>query len=119
MAPVATWRALPLALWAALALAMVARARAEGESEPVTCGSHVKLQSTSTDFRLHSHEISWGGGSGQQSVTAIRSGDDNNSVWVVREELGARRCRTGAPVGCGSVVRLVHLKTGKLLHSHK
>lgn len=31
--------------------------------------------------RLHSHDVQYGSGSGQQSVTAVRDGDDVNSHW--------------------------------------
>lgn len=35
-------------------------------------------------FRLHSHEVKYGSGSGQQSVTAYPEGDDPNSYWLVQ-----------------------------------
>lgn len=50
----------------------------------VTCGSVVKLQHTSTGHLLHSHDISYGSGSGQQSVTGFSGENDGNSYWVVR-----------------------------------
>jgi len=61
----------------------------------VTCGSLVKLKHTATGFRLHSHQVSYGSGSGQQSVTTISSSDDNNSLWVVRGAHGKKRCKQG------------------------
>jgi len=39
----------------------------------VTCGSLLKLRHVSTSVRLHSHQVSYGSGSGQQSVTGIDS----------------------------------------------
>jgi len=36
-----------------------------------------------TKFRLHSHEVPYGSGSGQQSVTGFPTGDDSNSYWVI------------------------------------
>ena len=35
-----------------------------------------------TKFRLHSHDLPYGSGSGQQSVTGFPSGYDANSYWV-------------------------------------
>ena len=50
----------------------------------VTCGSVIKLQHANTGVNLHSHEISYGSGSGQQSVTGFTGGDDANDYWSVR-----------------------------------
>lgn len=50
----------------------------------VTCGSVIKLQHANTGVNLHSHEISYGSGSGQQSVTGYTGGDDANDYWAVR-----------------------------------
>ena len=50
----------------------------------VTCGSVIKLQHSNTGVNLHSHEISYGSGSGQQSVTGFTGGDDANDYWSVR-----------------------------------
>lgn len=36
-----------------------------------------------TKFRLHSHEVPYGSGSGQQSVTGFPDVDDANSYWVL------------------------------------
>jgi dolichyl-phosphate-mannose--protein O-mannosyl transferase len=38
-------------------------------NEMVTCTSIIKLQNVQRGVRLHSHEVKYGGGSGQQSVT--------------------------------------------------
>ena len=35
-----------------------------------------------TKYRLHSHDVPYGSGSGQQSVTGFPSVDDANSYWV-------------------------------------
>jgi dolichyl-phosphate-mannose--protein O-mannosyl transferase len=40
----------------------------------VTCGSVIKLQHVATEHRLHSHQVNYGGGSGQQSVTGLPDG---------------------------------------------
>ena len=48
----------------------------------VTYGSVIKLQHERTKYRLHSHEVPYGSGSGQQSVTAFPGVEDGNSYWV-------------------------------------
>jgi len=45
----------------------------------VTCGSVLKLQNLAYKVRLHSHDVKYGSGSGQQSVTGTDTGDDVNS----------------------------------------
>lgn len=53
-------------------------------SEPVnyiTCGSVIKLKNAAKDnVRLHSHDIKYGTGSGQQSVTAADR-KESSSYW--------------------------------------
>lgn len=63
--------------------------------EYVTCGSSIKLVHEQTRFRLHSHEIAYGGGSGQQSITAHGSRSDRNSYWLVKEGDGEAGCSIG------------------------
>ncbi|KAJ3215615.1 Stromal cell-derived factor 2-like protein 1 [Dinochytrium kinnereticum] len=96
----------------------------EPEFEKVTCGSSVKLVHSSTGYRLHSHGINYGSGSGQQSVTGFPSGDDAKyestivcSYFVVFAPVG-HVCKRGVPVKCGDAVRLLHMNTHKFLHSH-
>lgn len=48
----------------------------------VTYGSTVKLMHEKTKVRLHSHDVAYGSGSGQQSVTGFPEIDDSNSYWV-------------------------------------
>lgn len=64
--------------------------------EYVTCGSSIKLVHEPTRFRLHSHEIQYGGGSGQQSITATGARNDRNSYWLVKEGDGEAACSIGA-----------------------
>ncbi|NXG38485.1 SDF2 factor, partial [Dromaius novaehollandiae] len=68
--------------------------------------------------RLHSHDVRYGSGSGQQSVTGVSAVDDSNSYWRVRGRTAAA-CERGAPVRCGQAIRLTHLGTGRNLHSHR
>ena len=53
------------------------------EDLPVTCSSVVKLESISEHVRLHSHDVKYGSGSGQQSVTGMPTTDDVNSHWQI------------------------------------
>lgn len=83
----------------------------------VTCGSVLKLENVHYQTRLHSHDIKYGSGSGQQSVTGTTDREDNNSHWVVKGKR-EKACQRGDPIPCGSTVRLEHLATHKNLHSH-
>eukprot|EP00128_Syssomonas_multiformis_P015624 Colp12_sorted_trinity150504_noHs@18949 len=85
--------------------------------EQVTCGSIIKLVHSS-GYYLHSHEVKYGSGSGQQSVTGFPPGDpDTNSMWAVQGAYGVY-CKRGEPIKCGSSIRLEHLNTRRYLHSH-
>jgi len=96
----------------------------ESESEDyskITYGSAVKLVHKSSGFRLHSHQIKWGSGSGQQSVTGFEGADDPNSLWQVKEGIvnaKERPVSVGAVVKCGDLIRLQHTSTKRWLHSH-
>ena len=89
----------------------------EKEYETVTFGSWVKLAHKATGYRLHSHDITYGTGSRQQSVTGFPHGDDSNSLFRVTCQIG-QVCRSGTSVQCGDVIRLQHQNTKKYLHSH-
>jgi dolichyl-phosphate-mannose--protein O-mannosyl transferase len=60
----------------------------------VTCGSVLKLMNTGYKVRLHSHDVKYGTGSGQQSVTGTDVQEDVNSHWAVKAETG-RHCIRG------------------------
>lgn len=83
----------------------------------VTCGSVVRLVNSNYMIKLHSHDIKYGSGSGQQSVTGNDEEVDGNSYWQVKGSTDMI-CERGAPIKCGSSIRLEHLSTGKNLHSH-
>jgi len=83
----------------------------------VTCGSVLKLLNVASGVRLHSHDVKYGSGSGQQSVTAVTSSEDHNSYWRVQGKMGLD-CERGQPIKCGQTIRLTHVATGKNLHSH-
>ncbi|OXU28103.1 hypothetical protein TSAR_015371 [Trichomalopsis sarcophagae] len=83
----------------------------------VTCGSVIKLLNTDYNVRLHSHDIKYGTGSGQQSVTAVETKEDGNSYWLVKAPTG-KQCGRGKPIKCGDTIRLEHVATKKNLHSH-
>lgn len=83
----------------------------------ITCGSVIKLVNVNSGIRLHSHDIKYGSGSGQQSVTGTDKQEDVNSYWQVKAKTD-EVCERGKPIDCGSVIRLQHIQTGKNLHSH-
>ncbi|KAJ3301242.1 Stromal cell-derived factor 2-like protein 1 [Kappamyces sp. JEL0829] len=74
----------------------------------------VKLANKATTHRLHSHDVKYGSGSGQQSVTAYPRGNDPNSYFRVEKE----GCDRGVAVPCNQVVQFTHIKTNTKLHSH-
>ncbi|XP_065898196.1 stromal cell-derived factor 2-like [Dysidea avara] len=83
----------------------------------VTCGTVLKLTHVDTNIRLHSHDVKYGSGSGQQSVTGVTHADDVNSYWVVKAQHKGQ-CTRGEPIKCGDNIRLQHLQTRVFLHSH-
>eukprot|EP00245_Coleochaete_scutata_P001263 TRINITY_DN11533_c0_g1_i1.p1 TRINITY_DN11533_c0_g1~~TRINITY_DN11533_c0_g1_i1.p1 ORF type:complete len:224 (+),score=42.77 TRINITY_DN11533_c0_g1_i1:130-801(+) len=88
------------------------------QSVEVTCGSVIKLLHEKTKHRLHSHEVQYGTGSGQQSVTGFPGQDDGNSYWLVQSGVGEVACKQGEAFKNGAIVRLQHQRTHKWLHSH-
>jgi len=83
----------------------------------ISYGSAIKLMHERTKFRLHSHDVPYGSGSGQQSVTSFPNVDDANSYWIVRPRPDTS-AKQGHPITHGTIVRLQHMKTRKWLHSH-
>jgi dolichyl-phosphate-mannose--protein O-mannosyl transferase len=81
----------------------------------VTCGSLVKLQHQPTRYRLHSHQITYGTGSRQQSVMSFPDGTDTNSYWRV----WGPECGTAKRLTNGDLVTLQHVNTKNFLHSHR
>ncbi|RZF38963.1 hypothetical protein LSTR_LSTR003706 [Laodelphax striatellus] len=69
----------------------------------VTCGSLLKLVNGHQGVRLHSHDVKYGTGSGQQSVTGSQDVDDLNSHWLVKAETGAF-CHRGPIIGQNEIV---------------
>ncbi|KAJ3261614.1 Stromal cell-derived factor 2-like protein 1 [Boothiomyces macroporosus] len=90
----------------------------EKEFATVTCGSIIKLAHKPSGYYLHSHEVNYGSGSGQQSVTGFQGANDPNSYFAVFGEYQSY-CTRGVSVQCGSTIRLKHSNTKKFLHSHK
>lgn len=60
----------------------------------VTCGSVLKLMNTDYRVRLHSHDVKYGTGSGQQSVTGTELQEDTNSHWTILAPLN-KQCDRG------------------------
>ena len=69
-------------------------------------------------MHLHSHQIAWGSGSGQQSVTTHSVNNDQGDLWSIQGAYGQQFCEAGTPIQCGSTIRLTHVQTNKNLHSH-
>uniref|UniRef100_A0A7N0R8G1 MIR domain-containing protein n=1 Tax=Kalanchoe fedtschenkoi TaxID=63787 RepID=A0A7N0R8G1_KALFE len=87
------------------------------EGVEITYGSAIKLMHEKTKFRLHSHEVPYGSGSGQQSVTGFPNVDDANSYWIVKP-VPDTSAKSGDPISSGTIIRLQHMKTRRWLHSH-
>ncbi|KAH9533896.1 hypothetical protein CY35_18G076600 [Sphagnum magellanicum] len=90
------------------------------EGKEVTHGSVIKLQHEHTKFRLHSHEVPYGSGSGQQSVTSFPGVEDANSFWMIQivHAPSGTNFQQGDAIPNGSIIRLQHVRTRKWLHSH-
>merc|ERR1712142_1236113 len=71
--------------------------------QQVTCGSVLKLQNVYHKVRLHSHDVKYGSGSGQQSVTGTEVKEDVNSHWAIKGKHGTA-CKRGEHVKCGSTI---------------
>ncbi|KAJ8617480.1 hypothetical protein MRB53_013666 [Persea americana] len=83
----------------------------------VTYGTVLKLMHERTKCRLHSHDVPYGTGSGQQSVTGFPSVHDSNSYWIVRSQLNSS-VKQGDTIKSKTIIRLQHMATRKWLHSH-
>ncbi|KAJ9559513.1 hypothetical protein OSB04_004673 [Centaurea solstitialis] len=90
---------------------------ATSEGVEITYGSVLKLMHEKTRFRLHSHDVPYGSGSGQQSVTGFPNVDDANSYWIVRP-MPETSAKQGDSIKSGAIIRLQHMKTRRWLHSH-
>lgn len=74
----------------------------------VTCGSVIKLMNIDYNARLHSHDVKYGTGSGQQSVTGIEAKDDNNSYWLIKAESG-KICTRGSAKCDYTVILFIYI----------
>jgi len=88
------------------------------KTQQVTCGSVVKLMNQNHKIRLHSHDVKYGSGSGQQSVTGSTQNEDVNSHWLLKGPEFDDLCKRGEPVACGQKLRLEHLTTNRLSSCH-
>jgi dolichyl-phosphate-mannose--protein O-mannosyl transferase len=80
----------------------------------LTCSSTIRIKNERLGYYLHSSELSYGSGSGQQIVTGFDSDHDYNSLWTVKEQESGDQtplCRTGEKVKCGGYIRLEHMNT--------
>ena len=80
----------------------------------------MRIRNERTGFFLHSSELNYGSGSGQQIVDAFDGDHDYNSLWQIKEHEADEvvPCRTGTRIACGSSIRLEHMNTQRNLHSH-
>jgi len=89
----------------------------------VTCGSVLKLKSEKSKHLLHSLDVNYGSGSGQQAVIGTPTEDSAESLWLVRGPVvkpgnKAVHCPQGTPIAKNMPIRLQHMGTKKWLHSH-
>ncbi|ETO29911.1 hypothetical protein RFI_07208 [Reticulomyxa filosa] len=92
-------------------------------NDPVTYGSIIKLEHVTSGYLLHSHDVSYSTGSGQQSVTCYPEFGDTNSLWQVFAGLSSKKQKSTAeqasPIECNDIIRLKHVNTNRWLHSHR
>jgi len=98
-------------------LLSIANVESRGPQQ-VTCGSVLKLQNVHHKIRLHSHDVKYGSGSGQQSVTGTEVKEDVNSHWAIKGPTAKKQCTRGVPIECGQQIRFEHSTTNRNLHSH-
>eukprot|EP01017_Pseudomicrothorax_dubius_P030908 TRINITY_DN3890_c0_g2_i1.p1 TRINITY_DN3890_c0_g2~~TRINITY_DN3890_c0_g2_i1.p1 ORF type:complete len:251 (-),score=51.06 TRINITY_DN3890_c0_g2_i1:155-907(-) len=92
---------------------------AEVGQKTVHYGTALRLKNVASGFHLHSHEVKYGTGSGQQSVTGMADNHDSNSLWTIKEGQGSEPRLYTQPVRCGDIIRLEHCLTRRNLHSHE
>ncbi|MBA0732006.1 hypothetical protein Gogos_016122, partial [Gossypium gossypioides] len=126
--------------------ASAASSSSTSQNVEITYGTVLKLMHEKTKFRLHSHDVPYGSGSGQQSVTGFPNVDDSNSYWellvitriivisesiklnsslilreveieIVRPEPDTS-AKQGDTIPSGTIIKLQHMRTRKWLHSH-
>lgn len=90
----------------------------EINSSIITYGSALRIENQMTKFHLYSNKLTWGTGSQMQIITGIKSKDEANGLWVIKEGHDKNAKETGSPVMCNDIIRLEHSSTGKNLHSH-
>jgi hypothetical protein len=90
----------------------------EVEQKQIYYGSAVRFRHIRSGFHLHSHDLRYGTGSGQQSVTGMRADNDYNSLWQIKEAQDEPIKLYTELVKCGDTIRLEHSLTHKNLHSH-
>ena len=100
---------------------------ATDDSDPITCGSSVKITSRDTGYDLNSEDKQLNGGSGQQLVTFVKDQSTHDTLWRIRpaehgqdaEYPETANCQLAEPIKCDSEIRLTHVSTNRNLHSHE
>ncbi|KAI7979400.1 Stromal cell-derived factor 2-like protein [Camellia lanceoleosa] len=90
---------------------------AASEGVEITYGTVLKLMHEKTKVQLHSHEVPYGSGSKQQSVTGFPVVDYSNSYCIVRPQ-PETSAKQGDVIKSGTIIRLQHMRTQRWLHSH-
>ncbi|CAI5756252.1 unnamed protein product [Candida verbasci] len=87
----------------------------------VLYGSTITLKHLNTERYLHSHKLTYPGGSNLQQVTLYEFEDDQNE-WIVENKSKFNEFKLmnrTQQVKDGDIVRLYHKSTGKYLHVNK
>mmetsp|Transcript_43875 Transcript_43875/g.72476 ORF Transcript_43875/g.72476 Transcript_43875/m.72476 type:complete len:201 (+) Transcript_43875:30-632(+) len=89
------------------------------ERVTIRYGSRIVIEHVNTQYRLHSHFITYPVGSKQQQVTCF-SNHDSNDWWIVKPSHNHQDSLKlwQAEVQNGDVIQLQHYQTGLYLHSH-
>ena len=85
----------------------------------LTCTTTARIIHNEMKYHLHSHAITYGSGSAQQSVTGLKADNDVGSLWIFKEADGDQMWLTGSKIQCGDKIRIEHMNTKRNLHSHE
>jgi len=81
----------------------------------VKYGQLIILKHKVTNHNLHSHSLTYSGGSKQQQITAIASSLSNSDDHF--QVLGSKN-ESSSQIASGAIIKLKHITTNAYLHSH-